>query len=111
MCVCGGGGTAPRYRGEHSLCLPSGATREVDDGILVVESSLMSATEYIAIDNKPLRPGVRVDGRSGMARPDQSAGHAKLKSNNLFVLIMSSANIVIYHLYSLLLGLWLGSIR
>ena len=56
------------------------ATREVDDGILVVESWLMSATEYIAIDNTLLRPGVQVDGRSGMARPDQSAGHAKLKS-------------------------------
>ena len=40
----------------------------------------MSATEYIAIDNTPLRPGVHVDGRSGMARPDQSAGHTKLKS-------------------------------
>ena len=40
----------------------------------------MSATEYIAIDNTPLRPGVHVDGRLGMARPDQSAGHAKLKS-------------------------------
>ena len=47
---------------------------------MVVESWLMSATEYIAIDNTPLRPGVHVDGRSGMARPDQSAGHAKLKS-------------------------------
>ena len=55
----------------------------MDDGILVVESWLMSATEYIAIDNTPLRPGVHVDGRSGMARPDKSAGHAKLKSNNL----------------------------
>ena len=52
----------------------------MDDGILVVESGLMSATECIAIDNTPLRPGVHVDGRSGMARPDQSAGHAKLKS-------------------------------
>ena len=40
----------------------------------------MSATEYIAIDNTLLRPGVHVDGRSGMARPDQSAGLAKLKS-------------------------------
>ena len=35
---------------------------------MVVESWLMSATEYIAIDN------------TGMSRPDQSAGHAKLKS-------------------------------
>ena len=52
----------------------------MDDGILVVESWLMSATEYIAIDNTSLRPGVHVDGRSGMARPDQSAGHAKLES-------------------------------
>ena len=52
----------------------------MDDGILVVESWLLSATEYIAIDNTLLRPGVHVDGRSGMARPDQSAGHAKLKS-------------------------------
>ena len=52
----------------------------MDDGILVVEPWLMSATEYIVIDNTPLRPGVHVDGRSGMARHDQSAGHAKLKS-------------------------------
>ena len=66
----------------HLVCR-EGATREVDDGILVVESWLMSATEYIAIDNRLFRPGVHVDGRSGMARPDQSAGHAKLKSNNL----------------------------
>ena len=46
----------------------------------MVESGLMSATEYIAIDNTPIRPGVHVDGMSGMARPDQSAGHAKLES-------------------------------
>ena len=52
----------------------------MDDEILVVESWLMSATEYSAIDNTPIWPGVHVDGRSGMARPDQSAGHAKLKS-------------------------------
>ena len=52
----------------------------MDDGILVVESWLMSATEYIAIDNTLLRPGVPVDGRPGVARPDQSAGHAKPKS-------------------------------
>ena len=32
----------------------------------------MSATEYIAIDNTLLRPGVHVDGRSGMAQPDWS---------------------------------------
>ena len=30
----------------------------MDYGILVVESWLMSATEYIAIDNTLLRPGV-----------------------------------------------------
>ena len=41
-------------------------------------------TVYIAIDNTPLRPGVHVDARSGLARPDQSAGHAKLKSKNLW---------------------------
>ena len=69
--------TTPRMR--HLVC------REVQPvkwtmGIVVVESWLMSATEYIAIDNTPPRPGVHVDGRSGMARPDQSAGHAKLKS-------------------------------
>ena len=52
----------------------------MDDGILVVESWLMSTTEYIAIDITPLRPGVYVDGRSGMVRPDQSAGHVKLKN-------------------------------
>ena len=61
----------------------------MDDGILVVESWLMYATEYIAIDNTLLRPGVHVDGRSGMARPDQSAGHAKLESKQTtFVLFI-----------------------
>ena len=55
----------------------------MDEGILVVESWLMSATKYIASDNTPLWPGVNVDGRSGLARPDQSPGHAKFKSNNL----------------------------
>ena len=73
-------GQYPHNSSYEAPCLPWGATREVDDGILVVESWLMSATEYIAIDNTLLRPGVHVDGRSGMARPDQSAGHAKLKS-------------------------------
>ena len=52
----------------------------MDDGILVVESWLISATECIAIDNTPLRPGVHVDGRPGVAIPDQSAGHTKLKN-------------------------------
>ena len=42
----------------------------MDDGILVVESWLMSATEYIAIDNTLLWPEVHVDGRSGLARLD-----------------------------------------
>ena len=79
----------------------------MDDGILVVESWLMSATEYIAIDNTPLRPGVHVDGRSGMARPDQSAGHAKIKSKQPCL----RTSIVLYSLYLLLLGRWLGSIR
>ena len=59
----------------------------------------MSATEYIAIDNTPLRPGVHVDGSSGMARPDQSAGHAKLKSKQpLFCLFSPRTNIVVYSL-------------
>ena len=83
----------------------------MDDGILVVESWLMSATEYIAIDNTPLLPEVHVDGRSGMARPDQSVGYAKLKRKQpLFYLFLPRTNIV-YHLYMLLLGQWLGSIR
>ena len=73
-------GQYPHNSSYDTPCLPCGATREVDDGILAVESWLMSATKYIAIDNAPLRPGVHVDGRSRMARPDQSAGHAKLKS-------------------------------
>ena len=73
----------------------------------MVDSWLMSATEYIAIDNTLLQAGVHVDRRSGMACPDQLAGHAKLKSGQH----LSSANFVIYHLYSLLLGRWLGSIR
>ena len=38
----------------------------MDDGILVVESWLISATEYIAIDNSPLQPRVHVDGTSGL---------------------------------------------
>ena len=84
----------------------------MDDGILVVESWLMSATEYIAIDNTPLWPGVHVDGRSGMARPDQSAGHAKLKSKQpLFCQLLPRTNTVLYFLYLLPLGRWLGSIR
>ena len=69
----------------------------------------MSATEYIAIDNTPLRPGVHVDGRSGMARPDQSAGHAKLKSNNQCFVNYCQEQTLCYTL--LLLGRWLGSIR
>ena len=43
------------------------------------ESWLMSATEYIAIDSTPLRAGVHVDGRSGLARPDQSASHTRAR--------------------------------
>ena len=54
------------------------APPQMDDGVLVVESWLMSVTECIAMDNTPLRPGIRVDGRSGVARPDQSASHVKL---------------------------------
>ena len=34
----------------------------MDDGILVVESWLIPATEYIAICNTPRRPGIHVDG-------------------------------------------------
>ena len=94
-CVCVGGGEPHRGTGVNILlengqyphnpsyeapCLPWGATREVNDGILVVESWLISATEYITIVNTPLWPEVHVDGRSEMARPDKSAGHAKLKS-------------------------------
>ena len=72
----------------------------MDDGILVVESWLMSATEYIAIDNTLLRPRVHVDGRSEMARPDRSVGHAKLKSQQtLFCKNLPRPNIVIYHLW------------
>ena len=48
-----------------------GATREVDDGILVIKSWLISATEYIAIDNAPPWPGIHVAWRSGLTRPDQ----------------------------------------
>ena len=34
------------------------------------ESWLTSATEYIAINNIPLRPEIRVDGRSGLVWHD-----------------------------------------
>ena len=63
----------------------------MDDGSLVVESWLKSATEYIAINNIPLRPGInniplrpgiRVDGRSALARHDESAGQTKI--SNMF---------------------------
>ena len=54
----------------------------MDEGILVVESWLIYATEYIKIDNIPPRSGVNVDGISGLTRPNQSAGHAKFKSQN-----------------------------
>ena len=75
----------------------------------MVESWLMSATESNDIDNTPLWPGVHGDGRSGLVRPNQLAGHAKLKNKQpVFVLIMPSANIFIYHLYS---ERWLGSVR
>ena len=53
----------------------------VDNGILVVESWLISATEYIAIDNTPLWPRIHVGGR-----PDQSTGYAKFKSTTLVLL-------------------------
>ena len=68
----------------------------MDDGILVVESS---ATKYIVIDNTPLRPGIHVDGRPGLARPDQSAGHAKLKTQQLlFCLHFGIINMSIFGL-------------
>ena len=77
----------------------------MDDGILVVESWLMSATEYIAIDNTPLRPGVHVDGSSGIARPDQSACHAKLKSQQpLFCLIVAKNKHEAYNIVRVTLG-------
>ena len=44
-------GQYPHNSSYEAPCLPWGATREVYDGILVVESWLMSATEYIAIDH------------------------------------------------------------
>ena len=72
----------------------------MDDGILVVESWLMSATEYMFIDNTLLRTGVHVDQRSGLARHDQLVDHDNLKSlQPFFVLIVSSANTVMYHIY------------
>ena len=55
----------------------------------MVESWLISATAYIAIDNTPLWPGIHVD-RSGLARPDKLAGHATFKSlQPLFCLIVA----------------------
>ena len=51
----------------------------MDVGILVAESWLYLATEYIAIDKTPLWPGIHVHGGSGSACRDLSAGHAKLK--------------------------------
>ena len=52
-------GQYPHNSSHEAPCFPWGATREVDDGILEVELWLMSATEYIAIDNTLFRPGVR----------------------------------------------------
>ena len=52
----------------------------MDDGILVVESWLISATEYIASGNTSLQPGVHVDERSDLVRLDQSDGRVKFKS-------------------------------
>ena len=46
----------------------------------MVESWLISATEYIAIDNTPLQPGIHVERRTGLAQSDQSVGHTKPKS-------------------------------
>ena len=57
---------------------------------MVVDSWLIFATECVDIGNTSLRPGIHVDGRSRLARPDQSAGHAKLKSRQpLFLLIIA----------------------
>ena len=89
LCLCEW--PSARYRGEDSLWEWPIPTQLLVWGTLFaarcdewsgwwVESWLIPATEYIAIDNAPLRPEVHVDGRSGFARPDLSAGHAKLKS-------------------------------
>ena len=96
-CVCDTGvnilfdnGQYPHNSLCEAPCLPRGATREVDDGILVVESWLIFVTEYIVIVNTSLRPRIHVDGRSGLAQPDQSAGHATPKSQQpLFCLIVA----------------------
>ena len=61
-------------------CLTGRTTREVNVGILVVESWLISATEHITTDNAQLWPRMHVDTRSGLARVDQLARHAKPKS-------------------------------
>ena len=60
----------------------------MDDGILVVESWLISVTEYIAINNTPLRPRVHVDGRLGLARPDQSVGWSRLAEDPTTILLL-----------------------
>ena len=59
-------GQRPHNSSYEALCVPLREIRLLDDGILVVESWLISATEYIAIDNSPLQPRVHVDGRSGL---------------------------------------------
>ena len=89
VCVWGGGGGPqrgtvvnilsengqyPHNSSYEAPCVPRGVTGEVD------ESWQISAVEYIAIDNTPLRDGIHVDGSSRLARRDQSAGHAKLKN-------------------------------
>ena len=64
-----------------------------DDGIPVVESWLISATEYIAIGSTPPQLRIYVDRRLELARPDQSGGYAKLKSQHpLFVFLIIANN-------------------
>ena len=71
----------------------------MNNEFLVVESWLISATEYIAIDNTPLWPRIHVDGRSGLVRLDQSAGYAKLKSQQPFFCYLFFKNKYCFILY------------
>ena len=60
---------------------------------ILSESWLIAIIEYMAFDITTLWPAIHVARRLGLARPDQSANHAKL-SHYVFVA----------------LGRWLGSV-
>ena len=100
-------GQYPHNSSNEAPCLPWGATHEVDDEILVVESWLIAATKYIAIDNTPLQPRIHVDGRSGLTRVISRLVMPSSRVNN-HCLVNFCQEQTLFHtlMYLLVLGRW-----